>query len=259
MPEINAPIAPVDLSTVVPYTGATGDVTLGAHNFTCAQLNYTTLNPAISFAGYALYSFGSSNFTGTGSFTTTAACQFGSATKIAGADAYVTFCNAALTRKGYLGVASSGSADMTVASDGGKVIISCPGVKASFDTALVFYCASAVVMTLRDTSANTTAKVSNYITFNGDNTVGRVGFFGFPSSSNTDFYIANEITGSLLHLVAGGTVFSSGKGIHILGDTGNVTLDGKLNGAAFPTSSAGLSAGDIWVDTTGALNILKMV
>lgn len=34
---------------------------------------------------------------------------------------------------------------------------------------------------------------------------------------------------------------------------------GKVNFGGLPTSAAGLSAGDLWVDTAGALNILKVV
>jgi hypothetical protein len=41
--------------------------------------------------------------------------------------------------------------------------------------------------------------------------------------------------------------------------TGKVLLTKKLNATGLPTSSSGLATGDIWVDTTGGLNILKIV
>jgi hypothetical protein len=40
---------------------------------------------------------------------------------------------------------------------------------------------------------------------------------------------------------------------------GTTTPGSKLSVVGLPTSVAGLSAGDIWVDTTGGLNILKIV
>ena len=40
---------------------------------------------------------------------------------------------------------------------------------------------------------------------------------------------------------------------------GATTSTSKLNIAGLPTSAAGLNAGDIWIDTTGGLNILKIV
>jgi hypothetical protein len=52
--------------------------------------------------------------------------------------------------------------------------------------------------------------------------------------------------------------------IYVRATTGNVgigtaTAGSKLSIIGLPTSPAGLSAGDIWVDTTGGLNILKIV
>ena len=40
---------------------------------------------------------------------------------------------------------------------------------------------------------------------------------------------------------------------------GTTTPHSKLAVVGLPTSTAGLSSGDIWVDTTGGLNILKIV
>lgn len=40
---------------------------------------------------------------------------------------------------------------------------------------------------------------------------------------------------------------------------GSTTALSKLRVVGLPTSAAGLAAGDIWVDTTGGLNILKIV
>lgn len=40
---------------------------------------------------------------------------------------------------------------------------------------------------------------------------------------------------------------------------GSATALSKLRVVGLPTSSAGLASGDIWIDTTGGLNILKIV
>jgi hypothetical protein len=47
--------------------------------------------------------------------------------------------------------------------------------------------------------------------------------------------------------------------LNLVPSSGLVKVEGRLNVSSLPTSSAGLSAGDIWCDTTGGLNVLKIV
>jgi hypothetical protein len=154
--------------------------------------------------------------------------------------AYLKFNNNSGTRKGYVGVASSGSSTITLASDSGAVVLSSGAATATTMTMMsggyTLSGASQQILNLKDTSADTTTKVVNFISFSGATALGgadgagRVGFFGFSSTSTTNFHIANEIVGAKLYLVAGGGSFSSGKGLTI-GDAnnrGDVAVDGML-------------------------------
>ncbi len=76
--------------------------------------------------------------------------------------------------------------------------------------------------------------------------------FGVGISGNSWIQVARvDGTATAYHLL----LQASGGNVGI----GTTTPGSKLSVVGLPTSTAGLSAGDIWVDTAGGLNILKIV
>lgn len=106
--------------------------------------------------------------------------------------------------------------------------------------------------------AITQAASSNYFVVNIDPTPNAV---TIPSGTT-------PLVGSLIiggpNIVATGTVTVAASLIIASAPTAGsrnyaIYSIGKVNLSSLPTSSAGLSTGDLWVDTTGALNVLKVV
>lgn len=124
---------------------------------------------------------------------------------------------------------------------------------------------------------NTTAGAAAQAAIHIESDVGYTGFFKYSSSrssyktakpSDVIFYnsaggdidVLNDNSSGNINFAAGGSsvpqlmLLSSGKvGI------GTSTPSSMLSVVGLPTSASGLAAGDIWVDTTGGLNILKIV
>ena len=103
-----------------------------------------------------------------------------------------------------------------------------------------------VVVTSNGNILRCDGPTSGFIIQTNASTVDFVGYGGMTPAYH-DFNICTSATPALTILTTGNV------GI------GTTTPTSKLSVVGLPTSTAGLSTGDIWVDTTGGLNILKIV
>jgi len=99
-------------------------------------------------------------------------------------------------------------------------------------------------------TADTEAKCAGFFSFYGSNVgIGRVGFFGFSSTSTLDFEFANECEGGPLYFCAGGYPFSSYRQVKITDGTMEPAADNDLDlGAAAKRYKDFYLAGTAYLD-----------